>query len=152
MMEKKLLLLRRPLPPSELIVPSPPSNEERKVLEMERALQSAASAEFDSHFINQRDFYIYPLLPKGPAPLPVGKVIRTPIIDPASIDNKPVDGFTFNDFLVSNEAVGSSTGRLIKSCPMVSRENYLKMTSWFANNSPQQTDLHISELQSNIIL
>lgn len=143
MERKKKSLLRRPLPPSDNYYSLENRQKQKHEPIENKSLQSVVAGE--SHFIDLNDFYIFPLNPKGPAPLPMGKVLRTPIIKPATVKSSE---FTFNDFLATSDDCNSKN--LITSGPMISRENYLKMTSWFAKNSPQQTDVHVSELQSKL--
>ena len=98
---------------------------------------------------------IYPLVPKGPPPLPPGKILsqRTEYLsllaswselEDNNISNSPPE-FTFNDFLLSSsdQIKMPKTNRA-----MISRENYLKLTSWLATHKPTQATMSTWEADS----
>lgn len=89
--------------------------------------------------------HIHPLYPKGPPPLPMGKIIRHSNITQSL---PPPQSFTLTDFLVSLQEADQrpviSTNSII-----LSRDNYLKMTSWFATNIPTQSIIHTKNIESN---
>ena len=167
-------LLRRPLPPSKDYlkavsekgrqrskrVPRSRSLSERKARETDMLFAPPNTSQMASTVYPSPDapFVIHPLHPKGPPFLPPGRVLtQAPVFTPEELlelegqwaNNWPrkCNQFTFNDFLLAanrrREAVVSS--RL--KHPVISRENYLKMTGWFATHVPRQRNVHTIHLQ-----
>ncbi len=100
---------------------------------------------------------IHPLLPKGPPPLPPGKILSQrmdylsllawPELEETTVNPPPE--FTFNDFLRSP----SNQTKLLKTNrATISRENYLKLTSWFATQKPTQTELSTWQANSKTLV
>lgn len=91
----------------------------------------------DPHFPD-----IHPLHPRGPPFMPPGRIMRSGYCYYEGVpvhDYKPPE-FTLNDFLkVSNDPSIMVSG---PGNPVISRENYLKMTSWFATHIPKQAHLN----------
>ena len=79
------------------------------------------------------------LYPRGPDLLPPGRVIkassRAPPFDRRHVRGKDVDLFTLDDFQQASETLLVPKWNGYKT---LSRENYLKITSWFAANVPKQ--------------
>lgn len=103
--------------------------------------------------VNERSkFIIHPPHPKGPKFFPPGKVIRTLgqiSLDPLDIlpdvihlpSSEPI--FTLDDFLIQT----AYHIPLEVSQGTMSRENYLKLTSWYATNVPIQENLNTLDLE-----
>ena len=94
-------------------------------------------------------FTIHTLYPRGPPFLPPGKILKSTHLSPPSIYTDDVmskscgeeEGFTLNDF----QLVAETSHRAVPSelqGAVISRENYLKLTSWFAVNVPKQESLN----------
>lgn len=95
---------------------------------------------------------IHSLYPRGPPPLPPGKIL-TATLPPLSAfyDEHPEtmtselpreEGeFTLNDFQASSGAGHRVEASRLQGA-MVSRQNYLKLTSWFATHVPKQEVLN----------
>lgn len=166
-------LLRRPLPPSNSYLKAVFENGKRQDKRVSRSdpiseqktpearvlvvppntsqLASVVSPQCSS-------FVIHPLHPKGPPFLPPGKVLtQEPMFVPAELlalehkwaSNWPqnYNEFTFNDFLQTAKWSRESVVASQLQHPFISRENYLKMTSWFATHVPQQRHLHTVQIQ-----
>lgn len=166
-MEKsqRVPLLRRPRPPSEKYlksIPQCPIRHEPTLSSLTRPhpLSHPITADSQLHppgntpnYVtpsSRGQFHIYPLQPKGPPALPPGKVLSNPFIIQHPANMTTSTKFVFNDFLQSHD---QSCDRLIKSklnSAMISRENYLKMTSWFASHTPQQITLNTVNLQGSL--
>ena len=114
-------------------------------------------------------FHIHPLHPKGPPFLRPGRILKAglPILLPPLHGHPGKEGngeapdyycppqdqsqFTLNDFLIRT-ANHTSSSRVVPSQlrhAVISRENYLKMTSWFATNVPSQHQLNTVDIESN---
>lgn len=137
-MEEVPVLYRRPLPPSE------------NYLKRQRKSKKTCSkplTQVSSFLSDTQSFdgpHIHHLHPKGPPPLPMGKIIRH--TDVGTVPSTEQHLFTLSDFLLSTEHPQNKL--LVQSQCMMSRENYLKMTGWFATCSPQQMTLHMQTLES----
>lgn len=107
-------------------------------------------------------FEIYSLYPTGPECFPRGKTTRAArasypvpqlhldvggregeVVEP---DDDDAIAFTLNDFRISTKVVHPLP---MKTAPevVISRQNYLKLTSWFAANVPTQDSLNTLEIQ-----
>ena len=98
-------------------------------------------------------FTIHTLYPRGPPFLPPGKILKSTHLSPPSIYTDDVmskscgeeEGFTLNDF----QLVAETSHRAVPSelqGAVISRENYLKLTSWFAVNVPKQESLNTTSI------
>ena len=86
---------------------------------------------------SNREIHIHPLHPKGPPPLPPSKILSQGIYrEEDDLTTISVPEFTFNDFLLSSDHEPVDIPRTHEV--MLSRENYLKMTSWFVTQKPTQ--------------
>ena len=113
-------------------------------------------------------FTIYPLYPRGPSFLPPGKVLRGAHVpgagsrvvlddgfEPQSELQTDQEEFTLKDFQLSAETLHPVMPSKLQGA-MISRQNYLKLTSWFAANLPKQEAVNTVNLegkseQSNIV-
>jgi hypothetical protein len=145
--DKKVTLLRRPLPPSAEYNQTRCTikTQKKKLENSQQKGNSLNKLPFsDTGCIN--DIHIYPLHPKGRAPLPMGKFLHAPVINASNSNVINPNEFTFNDFLLPNGL--ASKRELISSAQIViSRENYVKMTSWFALNPPRNASLNLVNLE-----
>ena len=98
-------------------------------------------------------FIIHPTHPKGPEFFPPGKILHAPVqilMEPFDLlpDEIYFPGpectFTLDNFLLRAE----------RNCPplqisqgMISRENYLKLTGWFATHVPTQEKVNLLNLE-----
>ena len=96
-------------------------------------------------------FTIHPTVPKGPEFFPPGRVFhQAESFNPALTDllpdeihlAEPEHSFTLNDF----QLPPPSLPHLQVSHGAVSRENYLKLTGWFAKNVPTQENVNTLEM------
>lgn len=102
-------------------------------------------------------FTIYPLYPRGPSFLPPGKVLRGThvpgtggrVLDDSFETQSELQTdqaeFTLNDFQLSAETHQTMPSKLQGA--MISRQNYLKLTSWFAANIPKQETVNTVNLK-----
>ena len=102
--------------------------------------------------LEKTDFIIHPLDPKGPDFFSPGRVIVSKISPP--VDNEAIPNeihlskskhtFDFNDLMLSLE---DARNRYDISKGTISRQNYLKLTSWFAKNVPKQESINPLDLK-----
>ena len=59
--------------------------------------------------------------------------------------------FTLNDFLLDQEEAKINLVPTKLQGSMMSRQNYLKLTSWFATHVPQQDTLNTLALTGNVL-
>lgn len=159
-----ILLLRRPRPPKQVLKLPPFSDGaatttaitskdimvRQKTVPIHHDLYRTNNIE---EMVNERSkFIIHPPHPKGPKFFPPGKVIRTLgqiSLDPLDIlpdvihlpSSEPI--FTLDDFLIQT----AYHIPLEVSQGTMSRENYLKLTSWYATNVPIQENLNTLDLE-----
>ena len=143
----KPFLMRKPRPPSEsylnapLHFPPPVKKTNGKSPDVNNASSTP------DELCNRCNFTIHPLHPKGPPFLPPSKIIRSQWYEPVS--DVPVAPppplFTLNDFLQNSDDVKYLKSRLERAA--ISRDNYLKMTGWFATQLPTHNAVTVKELQ-----
>lgn len=110
---------------------------------------------------NRNDFVIHPLFPRGPPYFPPGKMLTVeyecpPLqwwgaggegyseeIFPSEVGRGVAEEqqFTLNDFLLDVEEARLHLVSTRLQASMISRQNYLKLTSWFAKHVPQQVKM-----------
>ena len=169
-------LLRRPLPPSETY--KLPFDEaldatNRCVSSIDKMKSSGSlqrpilnvptNTPYTSSYTHRvhhhcREIDIHPLFPKGPPLLPPGKILSqadgysSTFFDRDAGEDIIVDPppeFTLNDFLLSAQ----SNKNVSKTTQVtVSRENYLKLTSWFSTQKPTQSTISIWLANSEILI
>ena len=116
---------------------------------MDAYTDDTASRDTESTFI------IYPLYPRGPPGLPPGRILKgggsfLPLSSKGGgvgdcavvAGQREGEAFTLDDFWLSAE---ECTQRVVPSGleqSMISRENYLKLTGWFATHVPKQESLN----------
>lgn len=170
-------LLRRPRPPKQVFRPpsqgdDPPSPRDRAVTfrfdsshsrstpvarrQRHRSLPvhcDFSKADIEQAVNDRTNFVIHPIRPKGPEFFPPGKPLR-------AVSRKPLDPldhlpdeihlgsprheFTFNDFRIHPDP---DRPPMQISGGMMSRLNYLKLTSWFATHAPKQENMNTVDLQ-----
>lgn len=95
------------------------------------------------------------ITPRGPEHFPPGRVLRADTLTTMTALDflpdeihliKPDPSFTFKDFQIP---CPSSSLPIQISHGVVSRQNYLKLTSWFAKNVPSQESLNTLDLEVN---
>ncbi len=150
------LLLRRPLPPSETY--KLPLNSSRCSTTVKtngsNKTRSAtlplvpANTPYNNNgrlTCSNREIHIHPLFPKGPPPLPPSKILSQGITGPYKEEDDSasisVPEFTLNDFLLSSDQEPIDISRTHEV--VLSRDNYLKMTSWFVTQKPTQKSFSI---------
>lgn len=92
---------------------------------------------------------VCPLYPRGPGFFPPGRPLHIMennvdnLPDEIHLDNKAGCDFTFNDFQLTpkNRLLQQSKGT-------ISRQNYLKLTSWFSRHVPVQENLRSVVLET----
>ena len=146
-----VVLYRKPLPPSSQYLKTSSTKTIKKTGNASLSnskRREALDQDTDQGLPNLP--YIHPLFPKGPPPLPMGKIIKhTEIPSPPPFPTPPLDTFTLTDFLLCNDTARGGTRRLVSSDSIVlSRDNYLKMTGWFAFNAPRQSVMHTRNIES----
>ena len=171
---RPLPLLRRPLPPK----PAPPPSSFRSrsedksktednykalipkspdVLSAKRSVN--AKSKLGDSMVNELRFHgdvplpitsiVKPYKSKGPDPLPPRppRKLRELPIEAFINDSyvRPPPEFTLRDFVrrLPSRPKLDDDGE-----PMVSEQNYEKLTSWFAANKPNQTTIHSLEIDS----
>ena len=170
-------LLRRPRPPKQRQTSSKDANKKTPRAQSKAPItNSNATPAFPLHTISRQtndslytdtyedddtgQFEIHSLYPTGPECFPPGKTMRAArasypvpqlavgerdgeLIEP---DDDDAIAFTLNDFRISTKVVHPLP---IKTAPevVISRQNYLKLTSWFAANVPTQDSLNTLEIQ-----
>lgn len=93
-------------------------------------------------YVHHDGIDIHPLHPKGPPYLPPGKILcqdygyNTDIMTECKPAQTPE--FTLNDFMQKTDQAQSEEELSSTTEITFSRENYLKMTSWFATQKPKQ--------------
>lgn len=104
------------------------------------------------------DFVIHPLFPRGPNFFPPGNVLHASFIPSQLLDQalpdeihlpcscKDKDQFMLNTFLVPVKVRPP-----FKISPgSISRQNYLKLTSWFSHHVPKQERLNLTPLEVDL--
>ena len=169
-MSSNVCLLRRPLPPSEKYsvafkskesdIKQPSNLFKHNEMEAQPIRIKSASNSFHHNSDSEPSEHhgklikIHPIFPKGPPPLPPGKILYQggiPELDPLyhNADEEmmnPDPEFTLNDFLLpSDESSIPRTERI-----SISRQNYLKLTSWFVTQKPCQETVSSWQADSEI--
>ena len=172
--QRPLLLLRRPLPPKQ---PPPPTSlrsrtEDKSSVTTDNYKVSAKSPDVLTvkRFTNTKSkveestmgevrFHgdvplpitsvVKPYKPKGPDPLPPRppRKLRELPLEAFINDSytRPPPEFTLKDFA---RRLPSRTKLDDNGEPMISEQNYEKLTSWFAANKPHQSTIHSLEIDS----
>ena len=171
-MPETVPMLRRPKPP-KLTDIKQESFEKAKAAQTNRAGPKAnqESVTYQGDVRVDKELQIYPLHPKGPPAFPPGKVIK---------GTCPFLGATFMDFLenfpgkekpfqahddlttalseLEETPVGESDSTQYIVMPnklksaVLSRQNYLKLTSWFVTQVPRQDTLHTVNVTGKLSL
>lgn len=157
--QKSVPLLRRPRPPKQANIKLSYSNvSSGTTSKSEDGTVLTASHTHDCTFVhptpyatdafNDSRFTIYP---RGTSLLPPGKVLRgnhqTRFIEESQTTQVE---FTLNDFQLSSETLHQVMPNKLRGA-VISRQNYLKLTSWFAANVPKQKTLNTVNLEGEYI-
>ena len=174
---RPLPLLRRPLPPKQEPPPSSvhSRSEDRysKTEDNYKALPKSPNVLSAKRFVNAKSkvgdsmvneirFHgdvplpitsvVKPYKSKGPDPLPPRPPRKPRELPPEAFIKdsyvRPSPEFTLRDFV---RRLPSRTKLDDDGEPMVSEQNYEKLTSWFAANKPNQTTIHSLEIDSKYI-
>ena len=147
-----VLLLRRPRPPASCLKQQVKPNadgpriDEADIPELPQPSSPAHPTPLSSstlsnslELVHATDLsLVHPLYPRGPDFLPPGRVIKV-TTRPAPSDQRyragDADLFALDNFQQAPETLLTPKQSGYKA---VSRENYLKLTSWFAANAPKQ--------------
>ena len=169
--QRPLVLLRRPLPPKQL--PPPTSVRSRKEDEYSETtdcykvlskspdvsnVKTTTKSKVDETSTEVR-FYgdvpvpiksvVKPFKTKGPDPLPPRppRKLRELPVEAFIKDSytRPPPEFTLKEF---ERRLPSRTRLNDDGDPMISDQNYEKLTSWFAANKPKQSTIHSVEIDS----
>lgn len=158
----KIPLLRRPRPPlKQFIEPVKDfvktEEENSKANQPSRHSLAHTTPLTSSTLINSpevisvKDYPLFhALYPRGPDLLPPGKVIKTNSRAPPLARRQvagDVDLFTFDGLQQAPESVLFPKQNGYKT---LSRENYLKITSWFAANVPKQEFINTVNLEADL--
>ena len=162
--QKSVPLLRRPRPPKQTNTKLSYSNassgttsksEDGTVLTASRTHDctfvhpTPYTSPYTTDAFNDSTFTIYP---RGTSLLPPGKVLRsnrqTRFIEESQTTQVE---FTLNDFQLSSEALHQVMPNKLRGA-VISRQNYLKLTSWFAANVPKQKALNTVNLEGKYSL
>eukprot|EP00731_Ephydatia_muelleri_P030108 Em0021g631a len=105
-----------------------------------------------SELMNATEFpLVHALYPRGPDLLPPGRVIkassRAPPSDRRHVRGDDVDLFTLDDFQQAPETLLVPKWNGYKA---LSRENYLKITGWFAANGPKQEFINTVKIEADL--
>lgn len=164
---KNILLLRRPRPPKQVLKISSPregvtfkspsphfqlTTTPKAIMVQHRSLPMHNDLYRTDIMHDRSEFSIHPPHPKGPEFFPPGKVIfHAPTsMDPFDVVpdeihlSGPEHTFTLDNFLIQ---LGTEHPPLKVSEGMISRQNYLKMTGWFAANVPTQEKINTLDLE-----
>ena len=144
-----VVLLRRPRPPKAIKKSAP-----QQVPSLKHFLNSsAATTPLDSE---RSHISMYGLYPRGPDFFPPGKKLHASIPlyrdemecvpDEIHLATPRQAFFTLNDFLVAAEEMENKMP-ISKSKGMISRQNYIKLTSWFSKNVTKQKNPNTCELE-----
>lgn len=161
--QKSVPLLRRPRPPKQANTKLSYSNvSSGTTSKSEDGTVLTASHTHDCTFVhptpytspyttnafNDSTFTTYP---RGTSLLPPGKVLRgnrqTQFIEESQTTQVE---FTLNDFQLSSETLHQVMPNKLRGA-VISRQNYLKLTSWFAANVPKQKTLNTVNLEGEYI-
>ena len=159
--QESIHLLRKPRPPSEKysklfedvnkkITPTSSTESKSTCGQSTYNISSHNSCHHEDHYVqlntpmkqqkypNKELIKIHPLYPKGPHPLPPGRIMCQidPLLHRDDIHNNDKPQFTFNDFLMISH--DNHTPITTTNKPFISHHNYLKLTSWFATQKPKQ--------------
>ena len=158
-----LPLLRRPRPPSQVFqgpentsssssgrkASSPQRGDPQKsVCTPHPTPYSCATTADKSTLLPQgrayRTYYVHPLFPRGPSFFPPGRVLRQcgPVEESES---QSAEEFTLDEFQFAAETSHPVLLNRLQGS-VISRQNYLKLTGWFAANVPQQESINTVEL------
>ena len=163
-----VVLLRRPRPPKKTLNLSSDQNSSsffRYINDKDDLSPSITLAKNEKEkgreYDNQRqkgdDFVIHPLYPRGPKFFPPGNVLHNVI--PSQVPDqtmpdeihlpcstKEKDQFMLNTFLIPFKVRPSFK----ISQGSISRQNYLKLTSWFSHHFPRQEKLNLTLLEVDL--
>ena len=157
--QKSVPLLRRPRPPKQAKTKlSYSSASSGTTSKSENGTVLTANHTQDCTFVhptpyttdacNDSTFTIYP---RGTSLLPPGKVLRgnhqTRFTEESQTEQVE---FTLNDFQLSSEALHQVMPNKLRGA-VISQQNYLKLTSWFAANVPKQKALNTVNLEGKYI-
>ena len=154
--QKSVPLLRRPRPPKQTKTKLSNSNASSETTS--KSEDGAANHTQDCTFVhptpytadayNDSTFTTYP---RGTSLLPPGKVLRsnhqTRFVEESQTEQVE---FTLNDFQLSAEALHQVMPNKLRGA-VISRQNYLKLTSWFAANVPKQKAINTVNLEGKCI-
>ncbi|XP_031555110.1 uncharacterized protein LOC116292017 [Actinia tenebrosa] len=164
-LQQAMPLLRRPLPPKPLQnlpkSPSPPPKGIHEDIIHENLSKSPVIPSLSRSKHKQFPERLYsgdvplpdtsvvqPYRPRGPAPLPARqprKVRELPEVLSDSYE-RPPPAFTLKNFVLRVPSRVAEENREI----VISDQNYEKLTSWFAANRPQQTNIHSLEIDTSV--
>lgn len=155
--QKSVPLLRRPRPPKQTktkLSNSNASSETTSKSEYSAAL--TANHTQDCIIVHPTPYTAdsdstFAIYPRGTSLLPPGKVLRsnhqTRFVEESQTEQVE---FTLNDFQLSAEALHQVMPNKLRGA-VISRQNYLKLTSWFAANVPKQKAINTVNLEGKCI-
>ena len=155
-------LLRKPKPPKPIV------NEAKSDLKTSHALSSQEDREYRGDVRVNDDLKVYPIHPRGPPQFPPGRVLKR---------TDPFAGLTFSGILenlsrhidMRQSEVSDEFSQVfaeleedqwtdvppqqivmpsILKSSIISKQNYLKLTSWFSVHVPKQEYLHEINISS----
>lgn len=162
------ILLRRPRPPKQALklpspsdgvtfdIPSPHSATPKSIMVRYQSLPTHHDiyrTDIEEMVHERSKFIIHSPHPKGPEFFPPGRTLHAPTqisMDPFDILPDvillpgPEHTFTLDNFRIQVEA---DHPPLQISQGMISRQNYLKLTSWFTTNVPTQENMNTLDLE-----
>lgn len=157
--QKSVPLLRRPRPPKQANTKLSYSNvSSGTTSKSEDGTVLTASRTHDCTFVHPTPYTtdafndsMFTTYPRGTSLLPPGKVLRdnrqTGFIEESQTTQVE---FTLNDFQLSSETLHQVMPNKLRGA-VISRQNYLKLTSWFAANVPKQKTLNTVNLEGEYI-
>lgn len=154
--QKSVPLLRRPRPPKQTKTKLSNSNassettskSEDGAVNHTQYCTFAHPTPYTADAYNDSTFTTYP---RGTSLLPPGKVLRsnhqTRFVEESQTEQVE---FSLNDFQLSAEGLHQVMPNKLRGA-VISRQNYLKLTSWFAANVPKQKAINTVNLEGKCI-
>ena len=155
--QKSVPLLRRPRPPKQTKTKLSNSNASSETTsKSEYGAALTANHTQDCIIVHPTPYTAdsdstFTIYPRGTSLLPPGKVLRsnhqTRFVEESQTEQVE---FTLNDFQLSAEALHQVMPNKLRGA-VISRQNYLKLTSWFAANVPKQKAINTVNLEGKCI-
>ncbi len=174
-------LLRRPRPPKALTLKNTACSDHTNLQKSSCTPTPHTPTSHTTHTTHTQntrtDFIIHPIHPRGPSFFPPGKkfalrhgpgpVYLSPLCDHEPTDNVcslgdgsydhimntvvEEEDFTLSDFQMASNDILQRRVLSQQEARILSRQNYLKLTSWFTMNVPTQGSLHTVNLDPDLI-